>query len=54
MGGIKKNHREILSGDRYIHYIDCGDSFIYYIPMWYIEFIETSYEHSKYVQFNTH
>lgn len=49
-----KRIREMLSGDGYIHYIDCGDSFIYYIPMWYIEFIETSYVCSKYVQFNTY
>lgn len=26
--GITKGHNKVLGGDRYIHYLDCGDSFM--------------------------
>lgn len=26
-GGITKGHRETFGGDKYIHYLDCGDGF---------------------------
>lgn len=52
MGGITKGHRDILSGDGYIHYIDCANDFIDMNNM----YISLKYHivHSKYVQLITY